>query len=191
MNTYERQYKEIPAKLSRAVRRAGRRLPGRERRDRPVPSLPSASLPADQLHSLLKPKRRRLSIMRVAEHAEEDGEWPLALNVLVDVVADVELDGDESNLYERRKSIRVALQQHHLPKLDDYAVIDYDRQRHEIAGLGANGPAAAIVAALGEHVSDDDADHVYPRTDPRRYTQAMGESTQPASDADSEVPTNE
>lgn len=81
----------------------------------------SERLPDAQIHELLSAERRALALSIL----HTDG--PLSLRELADAIARHEFGpGFDS---AERKRVYVALYQHHLPKLDNYGVIDRDGNR--------------------------------------------------------------
>jgi hypothetical protein len=101
---------------------------GRDRESGSVNSRGSAeesrpTLPPGTLHEVLVNDRRRATIDLL------DGE--IRLRELADRIASVEAD-EENPDRKVRQSVYITLHQCHLPKLDDYGVIDYDADRKRV-----------------------------------------------------------
>lgn len=79
----------------------------------------------DVLFEILSNRRRRYTV-----HALARAELPMDLGTLAERVAawEYEIDVDEVD-YSQRKRVYTALQQLHLPKMDDAGMVDYDKRR--------------------------------------------------------------
>ncbi|UWG46460.1 putative trancriptional regulator, ArsR family [Halanaeroarchaeum sp. HSR-CO] len=124
----------------------------------------------DDLFEILSNRRRRYVV-----HALEQADEPMQIGEVAERVAAWEYDVDESELsYDERKRVYTALQQSHLPKMDDIGIVEYDKNRGTIEPqpglaevdvyidvvsgreipwsqyyLGLAGLALALVAAVG------------------------------------------
>lgn len=86
-------------------------------------------LTIDEIFEILKNSRRRL----VLEHLEK-ADNPVKLNDLADQVTAIENDTDVSSITSaERKRVYVGLYQFHLPKMADMGVIEYDKDRGDVA----------------------------------------------------------
>lgn len=84
----------------------------------------------DTIFSVLSNRRRRWVLHFLKQH---DGQR-VSLRTLVDTVSAWEYDTTPEDLsWRKRKRVYTALRQSHLPKLADVGVIEYDRQRGEVA----------------------------------------------------------
>lgn len=79
------------------------------------------------IHSILQNERRRY----VLEYLREQDQQP-CLRDVVEWIADIEA-GESPPSRNVRNSVYVSLHQTHLPKLDEWNVIDYDNQSKEVA----------------------------------------------------------
>lgn len=78
-------------------------------------------------HEILKSDRRRAALEYMRQQLE-----PVSLRTLSEQVAAREA-GESPPPRDLRKSVYVSLHQTHLPKLDDVGVVDYDKDRKQIA----------------------------------------------------------
>ncbi|WP_290814065.1 hypothetical protein [Halovivax sp.] len=85
---------------------------------------PSPAIPESRAYALLGHRRRRL-ILRILADFDD----PLSTMELAELLADCECEAPTDR---DRQSALLALSHNHLPKLDDAAVVDYDRQRGTI-----------------------------------------------------------
>jgi hypothetical protein len=82
-----------------------------------------------EVFELLKNERRR----RVITFLKQQEERTTTLDVLAEHIAALENDIDVSQLTSsQRKRVYIALYQCHLPKMDDFGVIDYNQSRGTI-----------------------------------------------------------
>ncbi|MGM0397469.1 MAG: DUF7344 domain-containing protein [Halobacteriota archaeon] len=82
----------------------------------------------DDLFEILSNRRRRYVV-----HALEQADEPMRIGDVAERVAAWEYDVDESELsYDERKRVYTALQQSHLPKMDDIGIVEYDKHRGTI-----------------------------------------------------------
>lgn len=81
-------------------------------------------LSLDETFQILSASRRRGVISALLALGDE-----VSRSDVTDYVAEIESaeDGDEGYEVSTRKRVQIGLIQIHLPKLDDYGVIDYDR----------------------------------------------------------------
>ena len=85
----------------------------------------SAPLSDDELFEVLSNRRRRYTV-----HALEDTESAAEIGDVAEQVAAWEYDVDVDEVsYDERKRVYTALQQSHLPMMDDAGVVDYDKNR--------------------------------------------------------------
>jgi hypothetical protein len=95
------------------------------------------------VHKILFNERRR-ELLRILKETTED---PISMRELSERIAARET-GEEPAPRDARHSVYVALQQHHLPKLDDNGVIDREQDRVSIS----EGPTTREVYAHLEAV---------------------------------------
>lgn len=89
-----------------------------------------ADIGFDQLFEILKNKRRR----RVLRYLLEDEREHVTLDELAEVIAARETGKDLKQISsQERKRVYVGLYQCHLPKMDDYGAISYNKPRGRIA----------------------------------------------------------
>ncbi|MFW6265640.1 MAG: DUF7344 domain-containing protein [Halanaeroarchaeum sp.] len=82
----------------------------------------------DDLFEILSNRRRRYVV-----HALKQADEPMQIGEVAERVAAWEYDVEESELsYDERKRVYTALQQSHLPKMDDYGILEYDKHRGTI-----------------------------------------------------------
>jgi len=83
----------------------------------------------NELFDLLANRRRRCVI-----HALRTTEEAVDLGTVSELVAARENGGVVADVsHEERKSVYTSLQQHHLPKMDDWGVIQFDKERGIVA----------------------------------------------------------
>lgn len=100
----------------------------------------------DQPYELLANTRRRKCVRYLANRPTTDG---VAVRELADSVAE-SLSGDEPAPDRLRRSVYTSMTQHHLDKLDDYNVVDYDRE----AGAVSTGSNFKLVARASDCSND-------------------------------------
>lgn len=84
-------------------------------------------LPMDVVYNLLSNQRRR----RIIRHLQE--EHPTTLGELAEWLARIEKGGPDTQITStERKRAYVGLYQHHLPKLDDADIVEFDQDRKTI-----------------------------------------------------------
>lgn len=131
----------------------------------------SGELSDDELFEVLANRRRRYAVHALKQEADEAAE----LGDVAEQVAAWEYDVDvEQVSYEERKRVYTALQQSHLPMMDDAGIIEFDKDRGVVEAtttledievymevvqgneipwsvyyLGLSGVAAALVLAVG------------------------------------------
>lgn len=87
-------------------------------------------LTRDEIFTMLSNRRRRWVLHYLKQREDER----IDLRTLVDTVAAWEYDTPVDDLpWKKRKRVYTALRQSHLPKLADAGVIEYDRNRGEVA----------------------------------------------------------
>ncbi|GGN22768.1 DUF7344 domain-containing protein [Halarchaeum nitratireducens] len=85
----------------------------------------SGELTEDDLFEVLSNRRRRYAV-----HALKDEEEGATIGDVAEQVAAWEYDTEvEAVSYDERKRVYTALQQSHLPKMDEAGVVDYDKDR--------------------------------------------------------------
>lgn len=85
----------------------------------------STQLPKDDLYEVMANRRRRYTV-----HALEGTEEPMEIGDIAETVAAWENDVDPDRVsYDERKRVYTALQQSHLPKMDDDGIVSFDRNR--------------------------------------------------------------
>jgi len=91
---------------------------------RPGPS-PRRDVSEDELFELLSSRRRRYVV-----HALQRAERHLDLGTLSERVAAWEWEQSAEEVsHDQRKSVYTSLQQHHLPKMAEAGVVEYDKDR--------------------------------------------------------------
>ncbi|MFO7927740.1 hypothetical protein [Natronomonas sp.] len=126
-------------------------LPGKKRQQ-------SEELDIGDVFELLKNERRRRVIRFL--NKQEDG--VTTLNVMAEHIAALENDIDVSQLSSsQRKRVYIGLYQCHLPKMDEYGVIDFQKNRGIItlkntAQIEPYLPAAEDAEVPGDHGPDED-----------------------------------
>jgi hypothetical protein len=94
-------------------------LPGPKRQD-------ADELEIGEVFELLKNERRR----RVIEYLKDEEDGATTLDVLAEHIAALENDIDVRQLSSsQRKRVYIALYQCHLPKMDNFGVVEYDKDR--------------------------------------------------------------
>jgi len=94
-----------------------------------APDMEPSELPLDQVFEILKNKRRReaLAYLRSAD------ELPVTIGELAEHIAAIENDTTPDAISSsERKRVYVGLYQCHLPKMDEYDVVDFDKDRGNI-----------------------------------------------------------
>jgi hypothetical protein len=123
---------------------------------------PSAELTTDELFHTLQSERRRLALRYLLER-----EPPTDVETLAEAVATAERDTTHTALSdETRERVSLDLCQSHLPKLDRFDLIDYDRERGTVAPTPAIDlfePYLADPLALDAVDAEDDATTAGPR----------------------------
>jgi hypothetical protein len=86
-----------------------------------------SSLDPEDVHEVLRNDRRRRTLKYLKQRIE-----PVPLRDLSERVAELEADASPAprNL---RQSVYNSLHQTHLPKLDDYGIVDYERDRKVVS----------------------------------------------------------
>ena len=87
---------------------------------------PLRKLDESEIHDILRNDRRRRIIRRL-----RDVDGTVSVNDLSEHIASVE-SGEDPAPRNVRKSVYVSLHQTHLPKLDEWGVIDYDPQSKDL-----------------------------------------------------------
>lgn len=90
---------------------------------------PPQQLDQTEIHDILRNERRR----HIISHLKECDET-IAVSDLSEHIASVE-SGESPAPRNVRKSVYVSLHQTHLPKLDDWGIIDYDYRSKELTLL--------------------------------------------------------
>ena len=87
----------------------------------------------DDLFEVLSNRRRRFVV-----HALKREDAPTEIGDIAEQVAAWEYDtGVDQVSYDERKRVYTALQQSHLPKMDDVGVVEYDKSRGIVEPTGA------------------------------------------------------
>ena len=85
----------------------------------------STKLPKQDLYEVLANRRRRFTV-----HALEGSDGPMELGELAEKIAAWENGIEEGHVsYDERKRVYTALQQSHLPMMDENDVIEFDKNR--------------------------------------------------------------
>lgn len=90
------------------------------------PTAADCPLPIHEAITLLSSPRRRLAVRILAE---DDGP-PGTIRGLTEAIAEREFGADYTS--DERKAVYVGLYQVHLPELDEYDIVDWDRDRGTI-----------------------------------------------------------
>ncbi len=97
----------------------------------PAPTeLPSDPEPLsrDDLFEMLTSERRRLALATLHEHGPE-----MDVTELVSVVGLNEAEESAEQLdRETRRRVRISLHQHHLPRLESFGIVSYDRDESTV-----------------------------------------------------------
>lgn len=114
------------------------------------PATDDESLDRERIFEVLSNERRRLVLHYLRGH---EGDEPIQLRELVDQVAAWENETTVEELDSSdRKCVYTALKQSHLPKLDEFGIVEYDHLRGSVELT----EAAADVQPYLEYVPDDD-----------------------------------
>lgn len=90
----------------------------------------TGELDRDEVFEMLSNQRRRW----VLHYLKQQGEDRVDLRTLVDSVSSWEYETPAAELpWKKRKRVYTSLRQSHLPRLDESGVIEYDRNRGEVA----------------------------------------------------------
>ena len=83
----------------------------------------SPMLTKNDIFEILSSERRRMIM-----HYLDDNEGPVRLRALATHIAAVEEEKDEADLSDDEiRRVYISLYQYHIPKMDDFGVISYDR----------------------------------------------------------------
>ncbi len=85
------------------------------------------SLDPDEIHGVLRNDRRRLTLKYLKQRLE-----PVSLRDLSERVAELESNTTPAPR-DLRQSVYNSLHQTHLPKLDDYGIVDYERDQKVVS----------------------------------------------------------
>ncbi len=86
-------------------------------------------LSEDDVFEVLSNRRRRHAVHTLKRYDHD----PMELGDLAEEVAAIEHDVDVAEIsYDQRKSVYTALQQSHLPKMDDAGIVEFDKNRGTI-----------------------------------------------------------
>lgn len=114
----------------------------------------TAELPKDDLFHLLSNRRRRDALAYLAAN-----ENPVDMRDLAERIAAWEHDTTVENLTsDQRQRVYIALYQAHLPKLDEYGVIDYNRPRGVVKRLPRARQLDRYLEPVGGAADEDDLD---------------------------------
>jgi hypothetical protein len=123
-------------------------LPGPKRQD-------ADDLEIGEVFELLKNERRR----RVIEYLKDEDDGETTLDVLAEHIAALENDIDVRQLSSsQRKRVYIALYQCHLPKMDNFGVIDYDKDRGTVALRNTALLDPYLASSEGEEAAETDAE---------------------------------
>ena len=93
----------------------------------------SIKLPKDDLYEVLANRRRRYTV-----HALEGSDEPMEIGDIAEKIAAWENGIEETRVsYDERKRVYTALQQSHLPKMDQKGVVDFDKNRGTVEPTSA------------------------------------------------------
>lgn len=94
----------------------------------------STELSDDELFDVLSNRRRRHAVHTIKQVEDE----PVEIGDLAEEIAAIENDVSVDNIsYDQRKSVYTALQQSHLPKMDDAGIVKFDKDRGTIEPTAA------------------------------------------------------
>lgn len=89
----------------------------------------STELTDDDIFDVLSNRRRRHAVHTIKQHDHE----PIEIGDLAEEIAAIENDVHRDNVsYDQRKCVYTALQQSHLPKMDEAGVVKFDKDRGTI-----------------------------------------------------------
>lgn len=114
----------------------------------------TVDIEADELYRLLSHRRRRVAISLLEERGEEIVQDELARSVAAIESGAAPLEVNE----KKYESVYVALYQSHLPKLDEFDVVEWDRECGHVAPGKELSNIAAIVDAIDRRTPDDDCE---------------------------------
>ena len=107
---------------------AGAAIPETAASDVEMPAVEDAPIGFDQLFEILKNERRRRVLGYLIESGEE-----VTLDELAEAIAARETGKDVRQITsQERKRVYVGLYQCHLPKMDDYGAVSYNKPRGRI-----------------------------------------------------------
>lgn len=117
----------------------------------PEPASPPTydELDPDEFFEVTSSARRRMLLELLAEFS-----GPVEQRDATDMIATVEADGTPTS--EDEKRVYVSLYQTHLPKLDEWGYVDWDRESGEITPTDAGAQAAALFEDIEARVVGDD-----------------------------------
>ena len=133
-----------------STRQSDSRVNGQEAAgpDRENPSGEQSASRQEEIFEVLSNERRRYALAYLEQC--EDGS--AALSTLATQVAAVENDVPPDRVPSQdRKSVYVGLRQTHLPKMDQYGLVDYDRDRGEIELTETAEQAHTYMEYVPEH----------------------------------------
>lgn len=122
-----------------------------KRIDTEIDSYPSHTdqIDADALYEALSSRRRRQVIRALDDGPRDIGALARALAAVENDIAPDAVDHDQ------RKRVFVALHQSHLPRLDDWDIVDWDTAG-EVAPGPTHEPAREAMAAVSEPLDEPD-----------------------------------
>ncbi len=93
------------------------------------PETPTQSFSRDRVFELLSNRRRRLVLYYLRSHADDEA----TVRELATEIAAWENGVEEAAVtYKQRKRVYTSLYQSHLPKMDEYGVVEYEQNRGDV-----------------------------------------------------------
>ncbi len=114
----------------------------------PPPWGSTTELSEQAIFDVLANQRRRHAVHTLKRHNHE----PMELGELAEEIAAIENNIDVAELsYDQRKTVYTALQQSHLPKMDDAGVVEFDKDRGTIEPTPALEEVELYLEVVPEH----------------------------------------
>lgn len=108
----------------------------------------TTELSEQAIFDVLANQRRRHAVHTLKRHNHE----PMELGELAEEIAAIENNIDVAELsYDQRKTVYTALQQSHLPKMDDAGVVEFDKDRGTIEPTPALEEVELYLEVVPEH----------------------------------------
>ena len=111
----------------------------------------------DALLDLLQAERRRivLELLYALQCEQENDQVTVQVPDLVRQVAAIEAEVDSATVGRTvQRSSKIGLHHTHLPKLDDYGVIEYDAEADEVSTTDRTRTVVQIMRSIADTVED-------------------------------------